>query len=226
MKRSQARSTARPTKRGRAKRTAAEQRVFLDRLEASMTDEVMERSYRYAHKRVQLLARCGIPIERELAKHLLADAVSDTALGDARWDPDRCELYVHLCSVIRYRTKDLLRRAMKYPHERLVGKDDYGVEAEGLAGEPERTVEKVVVADLATQVSAALYASADMNADPIVRRILDAYAAGVTGRREVAEHAGVSLKHYDAARNRLDRMVKKLPEQLAADAAESMGVRR
>lgn len=213
------------------KRTAAEQRIFLDRLEESMTDEVMDRAFRYARKRVDLLAKCGLAIERGLAKHLLADAISDTALGDASWDPDRCELYVHLRSVIRYRTKDILVRARKYQHDRLYGKptedDGTGLGAEASSRVQGRSVaQSAVMGDLATRVSVLLYASAAMNSDPIVERILDAYAAGFTGRSEVAERCGLSLKQFDAARNRLDRLVKKLPEQLAGDAAESMGVRR
>jgi hypothetical protein len=213
------------------RRTAPEQRAFLDHLETVLTDKVMERAYRYARKRVELLARCGLPIEPGLAQHLLTDAVSDTALGDAFWDPERCELFVHLCGVIRFRTRDMLERAQKYRHEPLDKPSESmggsGIEAEASASAHRGDAENATITvDLATQVSDLLYASAEMKADPIVRRILDAYGEGVTGRREVAERAGLSLKQFDAARNRLDRMVRKLPEQLAADAAESMGVRR
>jgi len=112
----------------RAKRTAAERREFLDEVDAQNTAAVREKAFKYARKRVELLARCGLPIERSLAGHLLADALGDTYIGDVEWRPEPCDLYMHLRSVIRYRTKDMMARARKLPHERFGGalNDDSG----------------------------------------------------------------------------------------------------
>jgi len=54
-------------------------------------------------------------------------------------------------------------------------------------------------------------------------RVLGAYADGVTSRAGVADHIGISRKQYDLARERINTLIKRLPEQLAADAEETLG---
>jgi len=212
----------------KAKLGAAERRELLDELDAQNTATVRERAYKYARKRVELLARCGLPIERSLAKHLLADALGDTYMGDVEWDPKRCEFYVHLRSVIRYRTKDMMVRARRLPHDRFGAKfddsSDDRVEAEASShARNEDAATRTVNLDLATRIAGLLYASAEAANDQVVAKVLDAYAEGVTGRAEIAERLGISRKQYDYARDRLNTLLKRLPEQLAADAEETLG---
>ena len=212
----------------RTKRTAAERRELLDEIDAQNTSEVRERAYKYARKRVDLLARCGLPIERSLAKHLLADALSDTYMGDVEWQPKRCNLYMHLRGVIRYRTKDMMARARRLPHDRFGGSftDDDGDSLEAVASgqsQSEDVETRTVNVDLASRIAALLYSAAQTANDKVTGRILDAYAEGVTGRADVADHIGITRKQYDYARDRINTLIKRLPEQLAADAEETLG---
>lgn len=208
--------------------TAAERRELLDEIDAQNTAEVRERAYKYARKRVDLLARCGLPIERSLAKHLMTDALGDTYMGDVDWQPSCCDLYMHLRSVIRYRTKDMLARARRLPHVRFGGvfDDEAGdrveVEASGqMLGEDAET--RTLNTDLVTRIAALLYQSAETANDQVVAQVLDAYADGVTGRAEVAERVGISRAQYDNARLRINTLLKRLPEQLSAEAEETLG---
>lgn len=208
--------------------TAAERREFLDEIDKQNTADVRERAYKYARKRVELLARCGLPIERSLAKHLMTDALGDTYMGDVEWEPRRCDLYMHLRSVIRYRTKDMMARARRLPHVRFGGMfdDEHGdrVEAEASGRTQEEDAEaRTVNMDLVSRIAGLLYESAEAANDEVATRVLDAYADGITGRAEVAEHVGISRAQYDNARLRINTLLKRLPEQLSADAEETLG---
>jgi hypothetical protein len=213
--------------------TAARRRQILDRLEAELNDTTLEGAYKYARKRCRLLARCGLPIEAGLHKHLVTDAVTDTALGDVDWDPERSSLRNHLCSVVRFRTKDMLARARALPHDRICsrpdgnGEDGWEANIAGQAsccGQRSTPASSVMLDDLAAQVVGRLYAAAGQNDDDVLRRILDAYREGMSGRKPIAEHLGISLKAFDAARNRLDRLLTKLPDELARNATDLLGV--
>lgn len=208
--------------------TAAERREVLDEIDKQNTADVRERAYKYARKRVELLARCGLPIERSLAKHMVTDALGDTYMGDVEWDPRRCDLYMHLRSVIRYRTKDMLARERRLPHVRFGGMfdDEIGdrveVEASGQVHREDAET-RTLNMDLVSRIADLLYHSAKAANDEVVSRVLDAYAEGVTGRAEVAERVGISRAQYDNARLRINTLLKKLPEQLSADAEKTLG---
>lgn len=195
---------------------------YMDAIEDALTDEVWRRVAAFARRREKLMRRAGLAYEVEEG---VMDAVSDTVLGERRWRPEACSLDVHLCGVIRSRTSAAIERSLRVRDVPVAARatgEPRAVVEERLAmaaGRPEG-LEGTVLVDQARQTLAALRAAAGEANDRQVLVLLDAWAEGETEREAVCEVLGLSVKVYKNARQRLMRMVQRLPEELRGGLAD------
>ncbi len=141
---------------------------------------------------------------------LVQDVLFDTLLGTRDWNPCRCSLRWHVLGAIDSRIGHELDRAKHRPHfsfevlnDALIVDVEDALAAANPASNPEDAL-------LATQVLAKLRElAAD---DHEVLALLDAICAGLVERADVMSATGMSPRQYDAARNRLDRLVEELPQ--------------
>lgn len=194
---------------------------YLDALERELTAEVQRGALLYAQRLAHGLARSGVRVDPDFAQHLAQDAISDTALGDRPWSPAACSLAGHLRGVIRSRVGNFRRHERSFPRAGLELQDDNAAPLHDAAphAAPARLT---ALRDLARRVLLPLYGIAADRRDHHVTALLDAYADGVSKRAEAAEHAYLSIKEYDRARERLAGMVATLPEDLRHDIAETL----
>lgn len=171
---------------------------YLDALALALDRETFRSALAYASRRCRLL-RLTDP---DLPKHLVADAISDTCLGDVSWDPDLCRLSTHLCGVIRSRTWKMCQRQRARPHVDLDTAGD-------LVSRAPRADETV----LAHQVADAIFRTAAEPAnDNAEVDVLAAFLVGEPTRRAVAERLELTEDQVYAALRRLARRVAVMPE--------------
>lgn len=61
------------------------------------------------------MQRRGTRVDPDLAQNLVADAISDTANGDRRWQPERCTLTQHLRGVVRSQASIIADHNQRFP---------------------------------------------------------------------------------------------------------------
>src|SRR5262245_7165519 len=150
----------------------------------------------------------GVRADAAYIEDLVQDVLVDTLLGTRAWNPSRCSLGWHVLGAIDSRIGHELDRAKHRPHFSLeVLNDALSVDMEDAlaAANPASNAEDAL---LATQVLAKLRELAA--GDHEVLAVLDAICAGIVERADVISATGMSPRQYDAARNRLDRLVEEL----------------
>jgi len=202
---------------------AEEDVEYLDLLGRELTSDVRRDAYKSALRACYALQRRGVRVDPDLAQNMLGDAISDTAAGTRRWRPEQCTLLQHLCGVLRSQASILAEHHRRFPRVEAANDEEQSggvVVADGGNGS-----ELSALRDLARRVLAPLYDAANDNDDPHVVQVLDAYSEGITKRAEVAEHAGITVKDFDRARDRLNRMIGRLPDELRGAMTEMLGRR-
>jgi len=161
-----------------------------------------EKMKRYARVRARMVARAGRRVDELYARELVQDAIDDTIEGTIVWDPARVTLEKHLLDAIRSRTRHDYVRALKFRHR--------GIDEQAhVADSPH---EQLALIELAERTLAELRQLAARDHD--VLRLLDAYAEGATKKIEVMRVAGLTSRRYEAARKRLQRLVRELPTEV------------
>ena len=199
---------------------------FFENLQRSLTSEVLKKVLQYAVRRCEYLSCMGIATEPNLAEHLVADAISDTATGDRTWNPETCNLSTHLCGVIRSRTSDWVDRHKRNPHAQF---EDAEINHSGASSRnPPPAVTSITVGETAKAVLQTLWDMAqgdDGDADEDVRLLLLAYIDGLEKRRQIIDEMEMTERQYDNARKRLHRLIARLPKALRDDARQIIGGR-
>lgn len=187
-------------------------------LDEQYTDAVRDQAHRYAEHRAKRVRRAGWPIPTRYAEELVHDAIASIWMGTRRWDPQRTLLYFRLCSIIKDRTWHEIKRAQGRRHVvfDLAANDDSAlggdVEASLAAGASAGDLSPVVLAALTLRVVEELRDLAGENEE--ARVILAAWDQGFIERDEVLAVTGLTTHAYDAARQRILRLSKRLPPEL------------
>ncbi len=190
---------------------------ILRALDEQYTDAVRDAAHRYAEQRATRVRRAGWPIPKNYAEELVHDAFASIWLGARRWDPQRTPLHYQLCSIIKDRTWHEIKRAQQRQHLAfdLVANDDAldgEVESALVAGASAGDLSAVVLAALTLRVAEALRQLA--RDDDEARAILGAWEQGFIEREEVMAVTDLTDHAYDAARQRILRLAKRLPPEL------------
>lgn len=150
---------------------AAENEIeYLDLVARELDDELRKSLYKLALRFCYGLSKAGVRVDPDLAKDLVADAISDTVTGERRWDSSRCTLAQHLRGVVRSRVSHLREHQRQFPRVGVANdeQDGSGVTVAHAANLGELTQ----LRDLAQRVFAPLYAAANDNHDPHVTGLL------------------------------------------------------
>ena len=188
-------------------------------LEQQNTDELRTTAGRFAESRLRLLRAAGCAIPKNYAHELVADAIADTWLGFAKWDPERCSLLVHLRGEIRDRTFKDARHGHRFPRVAI----DVAVNDSHDASLIEQHLahgagSAIVLAGLVSRIAAelAVLARGDRNAVAI----LACWQQSILEREDVLACTGMTRAEYKAARKRLLWLSKKLPPDLRDSARD------
>ena len=161
-----------------------------------------EKLKRYARVRARMVARAGRRVDELYARELVQDAIDDTLEGTIAWDPARVSLEKHLIDAIRSRSRHDHVRALRFRH--------HAIDERARGGECPH--ERLAVIELAERTLAELRQLAARDHD--VLRLLAAYAEEATKKAEVMRVCDMSSKRYEAARKRLQRLVRELPTEV------------
>lgn len=198
--------------------------AWIEEFSSQCTEELWETARQYASRRAAAVRRVSGVADGYYERELVQDAIGDTALGVLRWDPTKESLKAHILDVIRTRTSHDYLHAHKFRHEQvdvLDGDADPDLVAEVEAALDDRAPSMdPELAVLATELLAQLRELAV--SDPIVLRVLDAFASGAVTKADVMHDASLSDGEYHAARIRLGRLVAKL----AADPVTGRKLRK
>jgi DNA-directed RNA polymerase specialized sigma24 family protein len=163
----------------------------------------------------------GVRADAAYIEDLVQDVLVDTLLGTRAWNPSRCSLGWHVLGAIDSRIGHELHRAKDRPHFSLEVLDETlaaAVEDALAAANPASNAEDAL---MATWVLAKLRELAAGDREVLV--LLDAICAGIVERADVMYATGMSLREYDAARNRMDRLVEELPHSAVPRASARLG---
>jgi hypothetical protein len=183
-------------------------------------DDAIARTRLWAEKRVQWLFSIGVDLEGEDAGSLIQAALCDVLAGVEPWDPTRFSLGRYVFQIIRARTSKMATRGRPVP----IALDDLD----------ERTVDEALERDWTDGVAAAdslldacrasegthrLLAMLRKLAvgDRDVQHVMRALAQGSSGA-DLLHATGLTRGRYLAARRRLDRLAKRIPVALRAEA--------
>ncbi len=181
------------------------------------TDLVRARALRYAEQRAKRVRRAGWPIPTTYAEELVHDAMASLWIGTRSWAPERTPLYVRLCSIIKDRTWHEVKRAQARRHvafdvgsngAALDGDVEHALSADASSGD----LSAVMLAALTLRVVEALRELA--RTDEEARAILAAWAQGFIERDEVLAVTELTAHAYDATRQRILRLARRLPAEL------------
>jgi hypothetical protein len=144
------------------------------------------------------------------ARELALNALTDTLLGEVRWDPATTTLTDHLCDVIKRRASAEWDRARRLPHTSLDTVTNDG--ASSVHAEVEQAMREHLpdarAREEAADSLALLYQRAAGDAE--VLALISAKAHGAS-RAEIMRVTGFSLEQYRAVRRRLNRMIAEFP---------------
>ncbi len=211
-----------------------------DALTVQYTDEIKKRVERFARKRAWFVRRAGVAIPSldDYAEELAHDAMATVWLGVRRWNPSR-PIGPRLCWIIKDRTWREIVRAQQYEHvsfdlaandaaiegaeetveDRAWQARDLGAKVgidvdQSLAGGSLGDSDEIQFDVLSRQVVDAVVELARRN--EAVRAILGCWEQGFFEREEIMLITGLSEHAYDAARQKIRRLAKRLPPDLRA----------
>jgi hypothetical protein len=177
------------------------------------TDKLRERAKRYARKKALLVEYSGGRADEAYIEDTVEDAFTNTLLGISSWNPDKgVKLSSHIFLAIRSRIRHDWERAASLPHLSMEAAEETFQEVEGVLAET-TPVSNAEEALLSTELIARLRKLAA--GDREVLALLDAMQAGFLDRGALMGATGMSPRAYAAARSRLDRLLKKLPQSMA-----------
>jgi hypothetical protein len=194
--------------------------VTLRALEEQNTYELRVKAQRFAESRVRLVREVGQPVPSDYAIELVEDAITNTWLGIARWNPERCSLLVHLRCVIRDRTAKEIRRGRRFVHIPIhVTASDSAddVEAEHALGVVGNSLPSEFIG-FVFRVAGELKMIA--HGDPNAHALLDCWCLGIIECDDVMARTGLTAMKYRILRRRLFSLAKRLPADLRESACE------
>lgn len=196
------------------------------------TQETRTEARRFAESRLQYIRGAGRPIPKHYDEEIVNDAIADTWLGIAKWDPARCSLLVHLRGEILDRTSKEARHARRFRRISLdLAANDpidaariepailpplNGDNAPILASSGDCA--PILFASMILEVTGELLALA--RGDLIAEAMLRCWRDFVIERDEVIARTHMTERQYKATRKRLLSLAKKLPPRLRATARE------
>ncbi|HEY1810998.1 MAG TPA: hypothetical protein VGG74_01490 [Kofleriaceae bacterium] len=188
--------------------------AWIDAFATQNTSELRELAKRYAARRLRRVGASGTPADELDVRALVQDAFTDTLFGEVVWDPVKKSLEQHVLDTLKYRTRDVRKRARRFKHERIdVFAEDSAtmadVESSLRCGQEMPSTDELLFAE---QVIARLRELAAH--DEHVSRLIDAIAEGATEPADIAAVGKLTAKQYRNARERLDRLVKNLDNEL------------
>jgi hypothetical protein len=188
-------------------------------LEQQNNDALRTTARRYAESRLQLVRAAGCPIPKNYAQELVEDAIADTWLGFAKWDPERCSLLVHLRGEIRDRTFKDARRGHRYPRVAIDVAANDSHDATLIEQHLAHTgTSAIVLAALVSRIATELKVLA--HADRCALAVLACWQQSIVEREHVLACTRMTRAEYKAARKRLLSLSKKLPPDLRDSARE------
>ena len=206
---------------------AAPPPATLSALDEQYTASVVRQARRYAEHRAVHVRRAGRAVPSTYARELVDDAHADTWLGHVTWDPERCDLIVHLRGVIHDRTWKEIRRAARYPHfsidapanDRAWAIDRTEVE-HALAHATRNDVSPIAVCALFIRVCEELRRMVGNDRDALA--VLWCWQQSILDRDEVMAVAGLDEAAYERARKRILYLSRNLPPELREAAHDQL----
>jgi hypothetical protein len=178
------------------------------------TSELRIEARRSAESRVRYVRDAGHPVPKNYATELVDDALTDTRIGIARWDPARCLLLVHIRGLIRERTAKEVRHGRRFQRVPIhVAAND---SPDGLCVEhaplPSRESSSAAFVGLVFRLASEL--KRITHGDANAQKVLGCWHAGIVERDAVMARTGLTLAAYKATRKRLFSFSKRLSPEL------------
>jgi len=187
-------------------------------IERDWTPKVQKAVLNFARKRVTMMASAGIQIQASHAEHIVADAVSDTAIGSLTWRRG-VPFSTHLFAVVRSRTAKLVAHTQRFRCVPIVpGKHPTFEEGKAIGSLISASpYEKFADAELLQHYRTFLECESALRKDDVALDILRHYAQGYETRAEISRRVGIDLQTFDRARERLVGRAKRFCEHLAVN---------
>jgi hypothetical protein len=188
-----------------------------DAFEVQLTREMTASVMIYAKKRAEWIQRTTKRHDTFLARELYQDAVTDTWLGDVKWDPAKVPLELHLKRTIRSRSAARVEHLLQFPEDRL---RTLKLDMETKMSDAMEVGQGSDLSSYVDDVVSQLYELAC--GDTEVVQILDCFAVDQVDRRDIMRATGMDRITYHNARRRLVRLVEDLPNDLRGRALRAM----
>ena len=205
-----------PQELGRTE-TSVHDPAWEDAFEVQLTGEMVASVMIYAKKRAEWIQRITKRHDNYLARELYQDAVSDTWLGDVKWDPAKVPLELHLKRTIRSRSAARVEHLVQFPEDRV---RTLKLEMETKMSDAMEVGQSNDVSSYVDDVVAKLYDRA--RGDTEVIQILDCFAVDQVDRRDIMRVTRMDRVTYHNARRRMVRLVEDLPNDLRERALRAM----
>lgn len=188
-----------------------------DAFEVQLTGEMTASVMIYAKKRAQWIQRITKRHDTYLARELYQDAVTDTWLGDVKWDPAKVPLELHLKRTIRSRSAARVEHLIDFPEDRV---RTLKLDMETKMSDAMEVGQPSDLSSYVDNIVSQLYELA--RGDTEVIQILDCFAVDQVDRRDIMRATGMDRVAYHNARRRLVRLVEDLPNDLRERALRAM----
>jgi hypothetical protein len=188
-----------------------------DAFEVQLTGEMTASVMIYAKKRAEWIQRTTKRHDTFLARELYQDAVTDTWLGDVKWDPAKVPLELHLKRTIRSRSAARVEHLIDFPEDRV---RTLKLDMETKMSDAMEVGQASHLSHYVDDVVAQLYELA--RGDIEVIQILDCFAVDQVDRRDIMRATGMDRVTYHNARRRMVRLVEDLPNDLRERALRAM----
>jgi len=188
-----------------------------DAFEVQLTGEMTASVMIYAKKRAEWIQRTTKRHDTYLARELYQDAVTDTWLGDVKWDPAKVPLELHLKRTIRSRSAARVEHLIDFPEDRV---RTLRLDMETRMSDAMEVGQASDLSSYVDDVVSQLYELA--RGDTEVIQILDCFAVDQVDRRDIMRATRMDRVTYHNARRRLVRLVEDLPNDLRERALRAM----
>jgi hypothetical protein len=188
---------------------------------AQCRDEAMEKTRRWARRRVQWLDRLGVELDGEDADSLVQTALCAILAGTEPWDPSRYPLAGYVYQIVRSRTSKMVARG-RPPVTLIDDMDEQAVtealERDGAEAAAPPSDQLDAIRARADAVALVLELRRLAGTDRDLHRVMTALADGATTAADIVHATGLSRERCRATKGRLDRLVKRTPRELRAAA--------
>jgi hypothetical protein len=199
--------------------------VWRAQFAAQCQDAAMATTRAWTERRMRRLAGSGMDLDGEDADSLIQAALCAVLAGEEPWDPARYTLGGYVFQIVRAR---LWR--MTGPRGRVAPLDFDDLDDDTASEACERG-QGATVASPEDALDAGRNAAANLAVvdelhrlaadDRDVLRVMSALADGARTPAEIVRDTGLSRQSYRAARGRLDRLARRLPSDLCAQAGRA-----